>query len=102
MMDSFLTKAKTLHNVGFLHYNLPHCRSTERLCSSPGESENMEWICQKNGLRLQSDTPHCGHKEGYCKYRTSCLIWFHERERKKKADQVMGTMSNNKENGKTE
>ena len=45
--------------------------------------EHMEWVCQKFGQKVDSEDARCQHKELYCKFRSSCLIYFTEREAEK-------------------
>ena len=40
----------------------------------------MELECQKFKESMPSDKAYCRHTGDYCKYRTSCIIWFLEKE----------------------
>ena len=34
------------------------------------------FVCMKDNVRMCEECAHCRNPEIYCKYRTSCPIWF--------------------------
>lgn len=42
----------------------------------------MELDCLKFNEKISSDEAACRHPDDYCKYRTSCMICFLEKENK--------------------
>ena len=42
----------------------------------------MDLICEKHQDKVDSENPRCSHPDEYCKFRTSCMIAFLEKENK--------------------
>lgn len=45
----------------------------------------MELVCEKHKEKMTADGAQCWHPKEYCKFRTSCVIHFLEREVKQEA-----------------
>jgi hypothetical protein len=43
----------------------------------------MELICAKYGDKMSSKEAKCQHPEDYCKFRSSCMIYFIGREKER-------------------
>jgi len=41
---------------------------------------SMDLICEKHQDKVDSTQPRCVHPDEYCKFRTSCMISFLEKE----------------------
>lgn len=59
------------------------------------EGSVMELECLKFNEKMPSEGAHCRHLEGYCKYRTSCIIYFIEKENKALRTSQEGAQENN-------
>ncbi|MCF8069819.1 MAG: hypothetical protein K9L30_14660 [Desulfobacterales bacterium] len=44
-------------------------------CETNSDSDTG-YLCMKHHIWIPNDNIHCHDPELYCKYRTSCLIWF--------------------------
>ncbi len=63
------------------------CRqSFERLMDTASKTQRKEsdLYCMKHGCSVDGETAACRDPKQYCKYRTSCLVWFLEREKGEK------------------
>jgi len=43
----------------------------------------MELVCEKYREKMPAANAHCQHPDEYCKFRTSCMIYFMARENQK-------------------
>jgi hypothetical protein len=43
----------------------------------------MELECIKFNEKVPADDAYCRHPDDYCKYRTSCIIYFMEKENRR-------------------
>lgn len=43
----------------------------------------MELECLKFNEKMPAENAECRHPDDYCKYRTSCIIFFMEKEKKR-------------------
>jgi hypothetical protein len=60
----------------------------------------MELECAKYHEKVDGDHPACPHPEGYCRFRTSCMIHFLEKEnRRDAAVQLHGSAGDKGEQG---
>jgi hypothetical protein len=48
----------------------------------------MEVMCEKYKQKMDSEDAVCQHPDEYCKFRTSCLIHFMEKERTREERQL--------------
>lgn len=48
-----------------------------------GNEKTMELECTKFNERMKAEGAFCRHPDDYCKYRTSCIIYFIEKENNK-------------------
>lgn len=47
----------------------------------------MQLLCDKFKETMESEDAECRHPEGFCQTRTSCIIHFMEKERKREEAQ---------------
>jgi len=43
----------------------------------------MDLICEKYKDKVDPEAPECRHSEDYCQFRTSCIIQFMEKEKRR-------------------
>jgi len=43
-------------------------------------------MCMKQAIYLCEECAHCGDPEAFCKFRSSCPIWYAEKEVGKKSE----------------
>lgn len=54
------------------------------MCTIRVESKTvMELECLKFNEKMKAEGAYCRHPDDYCKYRTSCIIFFMEKENRK-------------------
>lgn len=52
------------------------------------KGENVELMCEKYKQKMDSAVAECQHPDEYCKFRTSCLIHFMEKEKTREERQA--------------
>lgn len=54
-------------------------------CCSKHHDRPAQYYCSKHKIGLCAECISCGDPEIYCKFRSSCPIWFIHKERRREA-----------------